>query len=192
MPGTPGTFASVLAQAHEIMKNTKPNSASTSSESMIIPAAVESQGLRWFVISSDVGTLVAPPPKVEDAVKLIPRFDASNILLDDIKTRSSRNAPNKRQHAPNKRRHTEMGVGEDDGDNKNSKKAKGTTTVKQVKKTPCPGGELKKGSILFPVPPKKSIMKPVGMAIAEFKMIKPGDRILVGLSGGKDSLTLLQ
>ena len=39
--------------------------------------------------------------------------------------------------------------------------------------------------------PPKSILKPVGRALAQFKMIREGDRILLGLSGGKDSLTLL-
>lgn len=39
--------------------------------------------------------------------------------------------------------------------------------------------------------PPKAILKPVGRAIAQFKMIQEGDRILLGLSGGKDSLTLL-
>jgi len=35
-------------------------------------------------------------------------------------------------------------------------------------------------------------MRPVGRAISDFSMIKQGDRILLGLSGGKDSLSLLQ
>ena len=39
-------------------------------------------------------------------------------------------------------------------------------------------------------PPKK-IMKLVGQAIKDFSMIQEGDRLLLGLSGGKDSLTLL-
>lgn len=39
--------------------------------------------------------------------------------------------------------------------------------------------------------PPKAILKPVGHAIAQFGMIREGDRILLGLSGGKDSLTLL-
>ncbi len=34
-------------------------------------------------------------------------------------------------------------------------------------------------------------MRPVGRAIADFKMINEGDRILLGVSGGKDSLSLL-
>lgn len=39
--------------------------------------------------------------------------------------------------------------------------------------------------------PPKAILKPVGRAIAQYKMIQEGDRILLGLSGGKDSLALL-
>ncbi len=35
-------------------------------------------------------------------------------------------------------------------------------------------------------------MRKVGEAVARFKMIRDGDRIAVGLSGGKDSLTLLE
>jgi len=39
--------------------------------------------------------------------------------------------------------------------------------------------------------PPKRLMRHVGRAIADFKMIKEGDRILLGVSGGKDSLSLL-
>ncbi|MBV2120107.1 MAG: tRNA 2-thiocytidine biosynthesis protein TtcA [Candidatus Thiodiazotropha sp. (ex Ctena orbiculata)] len=42
------------------------------------------------------------------------------------------------------------------------------------------------------IKPPKSIMRKVGRAVADFKMIRDGDRILLGVSGGKDSLTLLQ
>jgi tRNA(Ile)-lysidine synthase TilS/MesJ len=41
------------------------------------------------------------------------------------------------------------------------------------------------------ITPPKAILKPVGRAIAQYQMIKEGDRILLGLSGGKDSLALL-
>lgn len=39
--------------------------------------------------------------------------------------------------------------------------------------------------------PPKNLLRPVGRAIADFEMINANDRILLGLSGGKDSLTLL-
>lgn len=42
------------------------------------------------------------------------------------------------------------------------------------------------------VKPPKSLLRPVGKAIVEFDMIREGDRILLGVSGGKDSLSLLQ
>jgi tRNA(Ile)-lysidine synthase TilS/MesJ len=43
----------------------------------------------------------------------------------------------------------------------------------------------------YRVPPK-SLLRKVGKAIADFNMIREGDRILLGVSGGKDSLSLLQ
>ena len=39
---------------------------------------------------------------------------------------------------------------------------------------------------------EKSLSKKIGRAIADYGMIKDGDRILVAVSGGKDSLTLLK
>lgn len=41
------------------------------------------------------------------------------------------------------------------------------------------------------VTPPKTLTAKVGRAIADFDMIRAGDRILLGLSGGKDSLSLL-
>ncbi|HEY9017516.1 ATP-binding protein [Thiomicrospira sp.] len=41
------------------------------------------------------------------------------------------------------------------------------------------------------IKPPKKILQPVGRAIAQFNMIRSGDRVLLGLSGGKDSLALL-
>ncbi|MCG6897191.1 MAG: tRNA 2-thiocytidine biosynthesis protein TtcA [Thiocapsa sp.] len=42
-----------------------------------------------------------------------------------------------------------------------------------------------------PAQPPKSLLRQVGRAIADFQMIGEGDRILLGVSGGKDSLSLL-
>ncbi|MEJ2308262.1 MAG: ATP-binding protein [Gammaproteobacteria bacterium] len=39
--------------------------------------------------------------------------------------------------------------------------------------------------------PPKSLLRKVGKAIADYAMIRDGDRLLLGVSGGKDSLTLL-
>ncbi len=44
---------------------------------------------------------------------------------------------------------------------------------------------------VVPVKPPRAIMRPVGKAIHDFDMIRDGDRILLGVSGGKDSLSLL-
>ena len=41
------------------------------------------------------------------------------------------------------------------------------------------------------IKPPKSLLRKIGRAIADFGMIRDGDRILLGVSGGKDSLTLL-
>ncbi len=42
----------------------------------------------------------------------------------------------------------------------------------------------------YPKPPK-SLLRKVGRAIADYAMIREGDRVLLGVSGGKDSLSLL-
>jgi len=39
---------------------------------------------------------------------------------------------------------------------------------------------------------ERTVARKVGEAIARFRMIRPGDRVAVGVSGGKDSLTLLE
>src|SRR3954451_6372060 len=39
---------------------------------------------------------------------------------------------------------------------------------------------------------ERAILRKVGDAISRFKMIREGDHVAVGVSGGKDSLTLLE
>lgn len=41
------------------------------------------------------------------------------------------------------------------------------------------------------IKPPKSLLRQVGRAVADYAMIRDGDRILLGVSGGKDSLSLL-
>ena len=56
--------------------------------------------------------------------------------------------------------------------------------------TVAAGAGKVKGKPMVHLPPKK-IMKGVGQAIKDWSMIEEGDRLLLGLSGGKDSLALL-
>jgi tRNA 2-thiocytidine biosynthesis protein TtcA len=42
------------------------------------------------------------------------------------------------------------------------------------------------------IKPPKKLLRATGRAIADYDMIRDGDRILIGVSGGKDSLSLLQ
>lgn len=44
---------------------------------------------------------------------------------------------------------------------------------------------------MSPRHPPKSLIRLIGTAIADYRMIRSGDRILLGLSGGKDSFSLL-
>lgn len=46
-------------------------------------------------------------------------------------------------------------------------------------------------SAMTAIRPPKSLLRPAGRAIADYSMIQDGDRVLLGLSGGKDSLSLL-
>ena len=41
------------------------------------------------------------------------------------------------------------------------------------------------------IKPPKSLLRAVGRTLVDYRMIRDGDRILLGLSGGKDSLSLL-
>jgi tRNA(Ile)-lysidine synthase TilS/MesJ len=41
------------------------------------------------------------------------------------------------------------------------------------------------------IKPPKSLIRPIGRAISDYGLIRPNDRVLVAISGGKDSLSLL-
>ncbi|MGB5223911.1 MAG: ATP-binding protein [Arenicellales bacterium] len=64
-------------------------------------------------------------------------------------------------------------------------------TEGQIKEHVDTAGENCMHSVVSSIKPAKNILRPVGKAISDYQMISDGDRLLLGLSGGKDSLTLL-
>lgn len=52
-------------------------------------------------------------------------------------------------------------------------------------------GESTYTTVKTSIKPPKKLLRPVGRAIVDYQMIEEGDRLLLGLSGGKDSLSLL-
>ncbi|KAL3661679.1 hypothetical protein V7S43_013438 [Phytophthora oleae] len=64
------------------------------------------------------------------------------------------------------------------------------TTAITVQETTTAITEKTTKTKLFPTPPKK-LLRWVGQALMQWDMIQEGDRLLLGVSGGKDSLSLL-
>ena len=56
----------------------------------------------------------------------------------------------------------------------------------------CPTPDSLPVARVIPARPPKPILRFAGQAIEDYRMIRPGDRLLLALSGGKDSLSLLQ
>lgn len=65
-----------------------------------------------------------------------------------------------------------------------------TSTTNNTAPATTNTAKQQKNKVKIPVPPKK-LLKSVGQAISDWHMIEDGDRILLGLSGGKDSLCML-
>ncbi|CAI5724722.1 unnamed protein product [Hyaloperonospora brassicae] len=65
-----------------------------------------------------------------------------------------------------------------------------STTAATVQKTLTAVTEKTTATKMFPTPPKK-LVRWVGQAMMQWNMIHEGDRLLLGVSGGKDSLSLL-
>ena len=64
-------------------------------------------------------------------------------------------------------------------------------TKGQLKEHVDNAGENCIQSVMPSIKPPKNMLRPVGKAISDYGMISEGDRLLLGLSGGKDSLSLL-
>ena len=71
-----------------------------------------------------------------------------------------------------------------------SKSSAAATSAAHSRPSPQRRGPAAAESNLWPKVPK-TLLRQVGRAVGDHAMIKEGDRLLLGLSGGKDSLTLL-
>jgi tRNA 2-thiocytidine biosynthesis protein TtcA len=61
----------------------------------------------------------------------------------------------------------------------------------QIEKKAEISGKCGESPLIPLIKPPKKLLRPVGKAIVDYQMIQEGDRLLLGLSGGKDSLSLL-
>eukprot|EP00912_Choanoflagellata_sp_UC4_P001244 UC4_evm5s776 len=182
-PRSPQSKSAMLLQAREIIENLNSTAEGKHGDVSLIPESIEKQGLRWFMLPSDIhsfGALsnIGHADKSLEEVKLIPKFAQSKIIIDDIKREKTCTLKMEKKR-------TVSAI------NEQANKRVKTSACKSDYSNSPEKYNRKEFKKLFPVPPKKEIMKPVGLAISEFAMIKEGDRVLVGLSGGKDSLTLL-
>jgi tRNA(Ile)-lysidine synthase TilS/MesJ len=64
-------------------------------------------------------------------------------------------------------------------------------TIDKKQKEPAKTMNISVPNSKSSIKPPKNLLRPVGRAIADYQMIQEGDRLLLGLSGGKDSLSLL-
>ena len=108
-------------------------------------------------------------------------FDMDSLALNNDSDSEDKNSNNNSNNNNNKNNSTESAAAptETSSSSSSSSLQNGATNFATMPR-----------SKLFPEIPK-SISRTVGKAIMDYGMIKEGDRLLLGLSGGKDSLTLL-
>lgn len=64
-------------------------------------------------------------------------------------------------------------------------------SAENIAKTVDNSEEMSRPAVLSLIKPPKKLLRPIGRAISDYHMIEQGDRLLLGVSGGKDSLSLL-
>lgn len=170
------SYEAILLSATQLAADAISSPPSTKADQLhLVSNSVQGQQLRWFVLPCEISTRDSTPPASTKSgqISLVPMFAAQSL---------------------------KDGVGPDLIPSKTASLVDGNSAADEagriedwlpLEATGEPLAEaVEQRKLLFPTVPR-ALTRWTGEAIRQFDMIREGDRVLLGLSGGKDSLSLL-